>query len=322
MKIIFAGTPDYAVPSLKALLALKPVHEVVGIVTQPDRPKGRSITPSPPPVKAAALEAGFPAERIFQPKSINMKETLEQLRALNPDVLCVVAYGGLLKDAALTLAKLCPINAHGSLLPKYRGASPIQAALLNGDPETGVSIMKMVRELDAGPELLRKVIPIAPDETAGTLHDKLAELSAACFVDAIARLEAGPVTFIEQDHSLATHVGKLEKDASIIQWQRPAKSLECFIRAMTPWPGAWTRLNSQDGKSSKRARIAKAAVSAQKLEPGQWVLDEKGTALLAGAGDGHALAISRIQLEGAKELSVQEVFNGAGRTLGKAGRLA
>lgn len=319
MRIVFAGTPEYAVPSLKALAALAPVHEVVAVVTQPDRPKGRSKIPTPPPVKAAALELGLPPERIFQ-KSINKPETLEPLRALEPDLLCVVAYGGLLKKDALELAKRFPINAHGSLLPKFRGAAPIQAALLAGEAETGVCIMKIEPALDSGPVLLRRAIPIAATDTAGTLHDKLAALSAACFVEALELIAAGREVFVTQDHAQATHVSKLTKDSGTLDWSRDAAYLERFVRAMSPWPGAWTTFTSADGKTRKRVRMVKAEIADHGGESGAFMAG--GGHIRAACGDGRALRITLVQPEGSREMRVDEFLNGAGRAFAAGGRMA
>lgn len=318
MRIVFAGTPEYAVPSLRALAALAPKHEVVAVVTQPDRPKGRTKIPTPPPVKEAALALGLPAERIFQ-KSINKPETLEPLRALAPDLLCVVAYGGLLKKDALELARRYPINAHGSLLPKYRGAAPIQAAILAGDAETGVCIMKMEAGLDSGPVMLHRAIPIKADDTAGTLHDKLMALSAECFVEAVDLIEAGKAAFVEQDHAKATHVSKLEKDSGTIDWKRDAAYLERFARAMSPWPGAWTTMVSTDGKTRKRLRIARGELVEGSGEPGL-VRVHDGAFVVVG-GDGRALRIVSIQPEGGREMHVAEFLNGAGRAFASGARM-
>ncbi|MCW8131210.1 MAG: methionyl-tRNA formyltransferase [Planctomycetota bacterium] len=318
MRIVFAGTPDYAVPSLRALAALAPAHEVVAVVTQPDRPKGRSKTPAPPPVKAAAQELGLPAERIFQ-KSINKPETLDALRALAPDLLCVVAYGGLLKKDALALAKRFPINAHGSLLPLYRGAAPIQAAILAGDAETGVCIMKMEEGLDCGPVMLRRAIPIAPADTAGTLHDKLMALSAECFVEAVKLIAGGHAVFEEQDHARATHVTKLTKDSGTVDWSKDAACLERFVRAMSPWPGAWATLESSDGAARKRIRIAAAAVSEERGTPKS--VAGRGEALEVACGDGRVLRIVALQPEGSREMRAAEFLNGAGRAFGSGARM-
>lgn len=310
MRIIFAGTPDYAVPSLKALCALKPAHDVVAVVSQPDRPKGRSGTPTPPPVAAAAFELGFPRELVFQPKSINKPEVLSALKALQPDLLCVVAYGGLLKKEALELARLFPINAHGSLLPKYRGAAPIQAALLSGDSESGVGIMKMELTLDTGPVLLERRVSITPTETAGTLHDKLAELSAQCFVEAVEKIAAGPVAFVPQDDSKASYAGKLTKDSGAIDWSKDAAYLERLIRAMKPWPGSWTKVALPDGSQSLRLRVAQATLESSGGIAGDGRADAE--AFIVATHEG-SLRITHIQPEGKKEMTVAEFLRGAGK---------
>jgi len=317
MRIIFAGTPDYAVPSLKKLHALAPRHEVVAVVSQPDKPKGRSGHPTPPPVVDAARKLGIPNERIFQPKSINKREILESLAALSPDLLCVVAYGGLLKQKALSLAKLYPINAHGSILPRHRGAAPIQAALLAGDTETGVCIMKMELGLDTGPVLLCRKTPILPSDDAGTLHDRLAELSADCFVEAVEIITTGPVTFTPQDQTQASYAAKLEKNSGRIDWNRDGAYLERFIRAMNPWPGAWTALSLPDGSQTVRLRVVRAsfegAQSGTCACSGRVRGEGNDAVLLATAGDGTTLAIREIQPEGKRPMSVAEFLRGAGR---------
>jgi methionyl-tRNA formyltransferase len=345
MRIIFCGTPDYAVPSLKALLRQsRHGHEVVAVVSQPDRPKGRSQTPTPPPVVAAALEMNFPRERIFQPKSLNGAQTLESLRILQPDLLCVVAYGNLLKQKALSLPRILCLNAHGSLLPRYRGASPIQAALLNGEKTSGVSMMKMELGLDTGPVLFKRDIPIASEETAGTLHDKLAELSADCFVESLQLIESGSYPLIVQDESLSSYAPKLEKSSGTLLWNHSAHALECFVRAMTPWPGAWASVSEANGSAesatpSVRLRIAKASV----FENTEQHSDRPSTDVTIGLGvvqgtgetqefhidcgcrssesgsgaeiEKSVLRILRIQPEGKREMSVSEYLRGAGKKL-------
>lgn len=310
MRIIFCGTPDYAVPSLKAICALRPEHDVVAVVSQPDRPKGRSGTPTPPPVAAAAFQLGFSRELVFQPKSINRPEIIEALRALKPDLLCVVAYGGLLKKDALELASLYPINAHGSLLPRYRGAAPIQAALLNGDAETGVGIMKMELGLDTGPVLLEQRIPILPGETAGSLHDRLADLSAQCFVEAIKKIAAGPVTFVPQDDARATYAGKLTKDSGKLDWTKDAVVLERLVRAMTPWPGSWAGISLPDGTQTARLRVAKVSLDSATIPSGRGRVDND--TFVVGCGSG-SLRITQVQPEGKREMSVSEYLRGAGK---------
>jgi len=316
MRIIFCGTPEYAVPSLLALHAL-PGHTVVGVVSQPDRPKGRTQIPTPPPVVEAARKLSIPGIAILQPKSINNRVPLEKLRALQPDVLCVVAYGGLLKQDALSVPRLCAINAHGSLLPRHRGASPIQAALLAGDPETGVTIIKMELALDSGPMLLMRSFPIAPGDNAGTLHDKLAQLSAECFVESIQRLAAGNANFEAQNHALATYVTKLEKDSGRIDWTKPAPFLDRFIRAMNPWPGAWTSIGHPSGKPKMRVRISRAKMLKNSGESVAGTAHVDPAALSegipVGCGEGGTLLVQEIQPEGKREMSCAEYLRGAGR---------
>ena len=259
MRIIFCGTPEYAVPSLRRLARL-PGHELVAIVSQPDQPKGRSRAPTPPPVVAAAHALGFTPERIFQPRSLNQSAVLQKLKALAPDLLCVIAFGQLLKPAALALPRLFALNAHGSLLPKFRGAAPIQAALLAGEKETGVSIMKIELGLDRGPVMLRRSLPVGEDDDAGSLHDKLAELSAECFAEALAAVETGQFTFTPQDERAASYASKLTKESGKIDWKLDAEYLQRFIRAMNPWPGAWTSVSASTGGKRQRVRVAKCAV--------------------------------------------------------------
>ena len=317
MRIVFCGTPDYAVPSLKALMQLAPLHQVVAVVSQPDRPKGRSRAPAPPPVVEAARNSGFAKESIFQPRSINRPEIIAALRELAPDVLCVVAYGNILKADALALPRILPLNAHGSLLPKYRGAAPIQAALLSGDADTGVSMMKMELGLDSGPVLFRRSIPILPLDDAGSIHDKLAELSAACFVEAINQLGSGQFTLTPQVDSEATHVSKLDKRSGQIDWTRDAAYLERFVRAMNPWPGAWTTAAAPGVAPPIRLRIVRASVetpaSDSKSRQGEITMGEHAY-IRVGCGSG-ALSIREVQPEGKRAMSVAEFVRGAGRKL-------
>ncbi|HEY3323113.1 MAG TPA: methionyl-tRNA formyltransferase [Planctomycetota bacterium] len=321
MRIIFCGTPEIAVPSLRRLIALGPQHEVVGIVSQPDKPQGRSKVPVSPPVVTTARELGLAADRIFQPRSINNSKTLARLRDLSPDLLCVIAYGNILRADALALPQLFPINAHASLLPKYRGASPIQAALLGGEHETGVSIMRMEAGLDSGPVLFQRAISIGPDDDTGTLHDRLAELAAECFVEAIERISAGPVTFTPQDESQSSYTPKLTKDSGKIDWTKDAAYLERFVRAMNPWPGAWTSVvapASVPATKPLRLRVAKAAVLPDRpgVAPGSGcVLGAGEQALLVVACGGGALRISQLQPEGKRAMSAAEFLRGAGRAL-------
>ena len=322
MRLVYAGTPAFAVASLEALLALRPRHELVAVVTQPDRPRGRSRHEQPPPVKEAALVLGFPADRILQPLSINAPYVLGLLGSLEPDLICVSAYGGLFKSAALALPKRYCLGAHASLLPGHRGASPIQAAILEGDTDTGVSILKMVAALDAGPLLLQRAIPIAPDETSATLHDRLARLAGECFVEAVRLIEQGGETFTPQDASKATYAPKLMKDSGHLDWSRGAEYLERFVRAMTPWPGAWCVISAPEGSRPLRLRVGATGKPRDRslpreADPGHgWLLAAKGAepaCLEVLCGDGRVLPITAVQPEGRREMSVQEFMAGAGQ---------
>lgn len=229
------GTPDFAAASLQSVLK-SGVCEVVGVYAQPDRPCGRGQKCSPLPVKALALEHGLP---IFQPVNFKSPEAVEELRALEPDVLLVAAYGLILPDSVLEIPKLMPMNVHASLLPKYRGAAPIQRAVMAGDKVTGITIMRVETAMDSGPILLQRALVIGPDDTAGTIHDELAELGGRLLVDAIERLADGRLLEIPQDHDKATYAPKINKSEAEICWDRPAETVHNQIRAMSPKPGAF-----------------------------------------------------------------------------------
>lgn len=247
-RIIFMGTPDFSVPALKALAA-RPDFEICLVVTQPDRPKGRGKKLSASPVKQAALQMGLP---VYQPEKLNRDEAYDTLAALAPDYFVVVAYGQILSQKVLDLPRRCPINIHGSLLPRYRGAAPIQAAVLNMDKETGVTTMVMARQMDAGDMLLKAKTPIHPEDTAQDLHDRLSALGGDLIVETIDRMNKGALTPVPQDHELATYVGLLKKSDGRIDWGKSRRAVIAHINAMTPWPGAFTRMGE------KRLKIFRA----------------------------------------------------------------
>ncbi|BDQ34095.1 methionyl-tRNA formyltransferase [Pseudodesulfovibrio portus] len=245
LRVVFMGTPDFAAEALTILLKFD-AADVVGVYTQPDRPCGRGRQCKPSAVKVVALENGIP---VFQPENFKDQADIDQLAALAPDVLVVAAYGLILPQAVLDVPAVQPLNIHASLLPKYRGAAPIQRAIENGDVVTGISIMKMEAGLDTGPVLVQRALRIGHDDHAGTIHDELAKLGGICICEALARLQTGAYDFKPQDDSLATYAKKLEKQEGEIDWNRPAQAIHNRIRAMYPWPGAFFDWTNPDGKT-------------------------------------------------------------------------
>jgi methionyl-tRNA formyltransferase len=246
MRILFLGTPDYAVPSLRRLAA---EHTIVGVVAQPDKPVGRRGKAEPPPVAALARELGLP---VFQPEKPGRRVFVEVLGALRPELAVVVAYGHILKPALIDLAPRGMINAHGSLLPKYRGAAPIQRAILAGETETGVTVQRVVPAVDAGPVLLQERLAIGPEETAGELFARMAELSAQALSRGVRLIESGAATFAPQDESAVTLAPKLTREEGRADWSRPAEDLARAARAYNPWPTLGCRL--PDGRALKILR--------------------------------------------------------------------
>ncbi len=235
MRLVFMGTPDFAAASLEALL--RSSDSIVGIVTQPDRPKGRGQTLTPSPVKLLAQREQIP---LLQPVKMKDPEFLHALAGWKPDLITVAAFGRILPSMILSLPPSGCINVHGSLLPKYRGAGPIQWAIINGETETGITTMMMDEGMDTGTMLLQESIPIAPDDTAGTLSPRLAELGGRLLVETIARLKAGTIVPRPQDSSRATLAPLLKKEDGVIDWNLPANTLANRVRGLSPWPGAYT----------------------------------------------------------------------------------
>ncbi len=232
------GSPDFAVPALRALAAQ---YSITGVVTQPDRPAGRGMTLTPPPVKAAALEMGIP---VIQPEKLRQPEAFAQLQAWNPDLIVVAAFGQLLRPNVLDLPQYGCINIHASLLPRWRGAAPIQAALLAGDAEAGVTIMKMDAGLDTGPMLSQRAIPIEKDETGGSLFEKLSQLGGELLLETLPDYISGKLTPVPQPEAGVTLVGMIKKEDGLLDFSRPAVELERRIRAFSPWPGTYMPWNN------------------------------------------------------------------------------
>lgn len=248
-RLVFAGTPDFAVPALEALVAAG--HSPVAVYTQPDRPAGRGRRPRPSPVKEVALHHGLP---ILQPQSLRTAEARQELEALRPDLMVVVAYGLILPRAVLDIPRLGCINIHASLLPRWRGAAPIQRAILAGDAETGVCLMQMEAGLDTGPVLARAATPIHREDTGGTLHDRLAGIGVGLLAQKLPDLLAGALEATPQTHEAATYAAKLEKSEAVMDWRLSAGRLQRQVAAFNPWPVAETRWND------KPLRIWRAAV--------------------------------------------------------------
>ena len=303
MRIVFMGTPEYAVPSLKALAASR--HDLVGVLTQPDRPRGRSSSPVPSPVKRCALELGIPPSAILQPERPNSAEIVAAIRAMAPDLYCVIAYGCILGEELLEVPRLFALNAHGSLLPKYRGAAPIQAALLAGEKETGVTLMRMVRRMDAGPVLVSRSVPIEDTDTSGTMHEKLAEVSARLFLEGLELIESGCARFVEQDESLATYAPRLDKNSGRLDFSRPAVELERAVRAFNPWPVAWADLRLVPSRGEDRVRVHASRVvdagrysAGEPCRPGSLLACDGERGIVVACGDGTALRLTRVQFPG------------------------
>lgn len=296
LRIVFAGTPEFAAEHLKALLDTP--HEIVAVYTQPDRPAGRGQKLMPSPVKQLAVENGLP---VLQPPTLRDPAAQAELAALKPDLMVVVAYGLILPQVVLDIPRLGCINSHASLLPRWRGAAPIQRAVEAGDAQSGVTVMQMEAGLDTGPMLLKVSTPISADDTGGSLHDRLAELGPNAVVEAIAGLAAGTLKGEVQDDALATYAHKLNKEEARIDWSRPADELERRIRAFTPWPVCHTSL----GDAALKVLGAKPAHG--KGAPGT-ILDANRDGLLVACGEG-ALLLTRLQLPGGKPLAFADLFN-------------
>lgn len=299
MRLVFIATGDIALPSLRHLIAHGP--RPLALVTQPDKPVGRHQSLTPPAVKTLALAAGIP---VFQPAKIG--DAAEELAALDPDVLVVMAYGQILRDNILTLPRKAIINLHASLLPRYRGAACIQAAIDAGDSETGITSMHVVRWLDAGDIILAKSIPISNDETGGILHDRLADLAVEVLAGTLEKIAAGTAPRTPQDEARVSYVPKLGRDDGHLDWNLPAVALERRIRAYDPWPGTFT-IAIEGGKEKRLKVFPHCAVLDMELSPGAIAGDDER--LIVGCGEG-ALELAIVQPEGGRRMSAGEYLRG------------
>jgi len=299
LKIIFMGTPDFAVPALTALSTNN--YNVVLVVTQPDRPKGRGRRLAPPPVKETALKSGYD---IIQPVSIKTREFADTIRKYNPDLFIVVAYGKIIPREILEIPKTGALNIHASLLPKYRGAAPIQWAVINNEEETGVTVMMIDEGLDTGDILFSSKMKIEPWDTSATLHDRLASLGADLIIKTLENIETSILNRVPQDNAKATYAPLLKKSDGHIDWKKSAEMIEAFIRGMTPWPGAFTF------HESKRIKIYRAEPIQSDAEevPGT-VLKSFPDELRIATGNG-VLLIQEIQGTSGKRLLIKDFIRG------------
>jgi methionyl-tRNA formyltransferase len=299
LKIVFMGTPDYAVPSLRALH--DSFHEVLAVVTQPDRPKGRGRKLTPPPVKHTAVQYGYP---VLQPEKVRTRAFQEQMARLAPDLFIVVAFGQILPQRLLDIPGTGAINVHASLLPRYRGAAPIQWAIINGDHETGVTTMMMDKNMDTGDILLMEKTTIGPDETAADLNDRLSEMGARTLIRTLEKLQNGSLERAPQDHTQATYAPMLKKKDGKIDWSMPAERIECLIRGVTPWPGAYTFSDDM------RLKIFKVSVLEREISVPPGTILECFSGELRVATGKSAIAIQEIQGDSGKRLPIDDFLCG------------
>ena len=309
MRIIFIGTGEIGVPTLRMLREWRE-HQLVGIVTQPDKPVGRDQKLTPPPIKAASqqLNVAPPTSEceleVLQPARIKAREAIDAIRILNPDVIVVMAYGQILPREVLEIPKIACLNLHASILRRWRGAAPIQAAIAAGDRETGITVMYMDEGLDTGDILLAKKIEIAPTETGGSLHDRLAKVAPESLREAVSFLAKGDAPRTAQESRLATYAPKLEREHGRLDWTEPAEVIERKIRAFNPWPGAFMELDE------RKLKIFRATIVNRSGKPGEILPGEKELVVAAGK---EALSLDEVQLEGKRRISATDFLRGHSR---------
>jgi methionyl-tRNA formyltransferase len=300
MVVVFFGTPRFAVPTLQQLLDSP--HTVTGVVTQPDRPRGRGQKVTYAPVKTLALERGIP---VFQPDRLKPPEVAATLRGWRPDVGIVAAYGRIIPEPLLTIPRLGMINVHASLLPKYRGAAPVHRAVMNGDPETGVTIMRVVKELDAGPMFEKATRPIGPDETSDVVEEALADIGAGLLIRVLDQIAEGTAHEEPQDDASATYAPRLSKEEGLIDWSTPSLAIHNRVRGLYPWPHAYTFLNG----ARLIVRRSHPEVTLTEMTPGT-IVRITGDAIHVATGNGEQLAIVEVQPEGRRPMAVRDFAAG------------
>jgi methionyl-tRNA formyltransferase len=297
VRIVFIGTGEIGVPTLRALLSSKE-HELVGVVTQPDKPVGREQRIEPTPIKKAIGELKM---SILQPNRIKDRESVEQVRALQPDAIVVMAYGQILPRAVLEIPRIACLNLHASLLPRWRGAAPIQAAIAAGDRETGITVIYMNEGLDTGDILLQRKIDIQSNETGASLHDRLGEIAPEALLESLRLLAQGRAPRAPQDNSQSMLASKLTREDGRIDWSEPADVIERKIRAYDPWPGAFTKI------ANRNLKIYSASIVDLSGKPGTFLRHEKEVVIAAGTG---ALSLEQVQLEGKRRMNASEFARG------------
>lgn len=304
LRVVFFGTPEFAVPTFDALR--RSPHRVVGVVTQPDRPRGRGRKTGESAVKTRASAANLP---VFQPNRLNDPAFLDALAGLHAELGVVVAYGKILPEAVLHMPRLGLVNVHASLLPRYRGAAPIQRAIINGDRETGITIVRMVLALDAGPMLATARRPIGPDETSEEVAHDLAQMGATALMSSVGALATGPLPEVAQDESAATYAARLTKDDGTIDWTLPAQRVHDLIRGLYPWPHAFTY-----HRGRRVIVLRSTTLPAAEGQPGR-ILEAEGDRLHVGTGQG-AIAITKLQAEGGRPMTPREFLAGHRASVG------
>jgi methionyl-tRNA formyltransferase len=300
MRIVFIGTGEIGVPTLQALVRSSE-HRLTGVVTQPDKPAGRTQQIEPPPIKRALAGTKM---SILQPMRIKGREAIEEVRALQPEAIVVIAYGQILPRDLLEIPPVACLNLHASLLPRWRGAAPIQAVIAAGDSETGITVMYMAEGLDTGDILLQRKIEILPADTGGSLHDRLAQITLEALLDALQMLAKGNAPRIPQGNALATYAPKLTRDDGKIDWSEPAEIIERKIRAFNPWPGAFITISTN---GTRNLKIFSATVVDFGGEPGEILRSQNELVIAAGKG---ALSLGEVQLEGKRRMSASEFLRG------------
>ncbi len=299
MRIVFIGTGEIGVPTLRALLDSE--HEVVAVVTQPDKPVGREQRIEPPPIKEEVTKTRIP---ILQPAQIKDQQASEEIRDFAPDVIVVVAYGQILPRAVLEIPRLACLNLHASLLPRWRGAAPIQATIAAGDCETGITVMYMDEGLDTGDILLQRSVEILPNDTGGSLHNRLAQIAPEALLESLRLVATGNAPRIAQDNARATYAPKLKREHGRIEWSETAQIIQNKIRAFNPWPGAFMTI-STDGK--RNLKIFSATVVDLTGKPGEILRSQNELIVAAGK---HALSLREVQLDGKRRMSASEFVRG------------